>query len=284
MPDNQEEKNNRLPRVLLWLGGIALALLFLLGIANLVAPSAVQRLLVGATSTPAVSPTPAPPKAAIVDQTGFSFPSPEFIAQAQAYLEDAGYVVDLYPPEEVTVEFFRTLPDRGYRLILFQSHATSEVLLEGGGDVSQYNPPPGPFLFTTELYDEHRYIRMQIDDQLRASKLFYEDSPRLFALGPKFVRSSMDGLFPDTVIIIGGCQSLAAPDLAQAFLERGASVVIGWDEMVGLAHNNEAVLHLLHGLTVEGLSPQEAVEATREEVGPDPTYESVLSYLEGHTD
>ncbi len=279
MQDNREEKNKRLPRVLLWLGGIALALLFLLGIANLVAPSAVQRLLVGATSTPSASSTPAPPKAAIVDQTGFSFPSPEFIAQAQAYLEDAGYEVDLYPPEEVTVEFFRTLPDRGYRLILFQSHATSEVLLEGGGDVGQYNPPPGPFLFTTELYDEHRYIGMQIDDQLRASKLFYDDSPRLFALGPKFVRSSMNGLFPDTVIIIGGCQSLAAPDLAQAFLERGASVVIGWDDMVDLMHNNEAMLRLLRGLTVEGLSPQEAVEVTRKEVGPDPTYESVLSYL-----
>jgi hypothetical protein len=276
---SQEKKKIDSSRILLWGGGVVLALLFLLGVANLLAPRAVQRLLVGSTATPLASPTFAPPKAAIVDQTGFSFPSPEFIAQAQEYLEEAGYVVDVYPPEEVTVDFFTTLPDRGYRLILFQTHATSEVLLEGGGDVSQYEPSPGPFLFTTELYEMHRYIRLQMDDQLRASKLFYEDSPRLFALGPKFVRSSMNGFFLDTVIIIGGCQSLAEPDLAEAFLERGASIVIGWDAMVDLSHNNKTMLHLLQSMTVEGLSPQEAVAAARAEIGADPTYESSLAYL-----
>jgi hypothetical protein len=275
----QEKKELNISRILLWAGGVLLVLLFLLGVANLLAPRAVQRLLVGSTATPSASPTFAPPKAAIVDQTGFSFPSPEFIAQAQEYLEEAGYVVDVYPPEKVTVDFFTALPDRGYRLILFQTHATSEVLLEGGGDVNQYAPSPGPFIFTTELYEMHRYIRLQMDDQLRASQLFYEDSPRLFALGPKFIRSSMNGFFLDTVIIIGGCQSLAEPDLAEAFLERGASVVIGWSDMVDLSHNNKTMLHLLQSMTVEGLSPQEAVETTREEIGSDPTYKSSLAYL-----
>jgi hypothetical protein len=273
------KKKEKLPRILLWLGGVVLVLLFLLGAVNLLAPQAVQRLLVGPTATPLPSSTFAPPKAAIVDQTGFSFPSPEFIAQAQEYLEESGYVVDVYPPEEITVEFLSSLPERGYRLILFQTHATSEVLLEGGGDVSQYDPSPGPFIFTTELYEMHRYIRLQMDDQLRASKLFYDDSPRLFAIGPRFVRSTMRGVFLDTVIIIGGCQSLAAPDMAEAFLERGASVVIGWDDMVDLSHNNKAMLHLLEGITVEGLAPQQAAAATREEIGPDANYGSNLVYL-----
>lgn len=266
-------------RMLLWLGGGVLALLFLLGLANMLAPRAMQRVLMGPEPTPGPTATPPPPKAAIVDQTGFSFPSPKFIAQAEDYMEGAGYEVDLYPPEEITVDFFRDLPDKGYRLILFQSHATSEVLLEGGGDASEYNPSPGPFLFTTELYEKGRYLRLQIDDQLRASKLFYEDSPRLFAIGPKFVDSSMNGYFPDTVIIIGGCQSLAHPDLAQSFLDRGASIVIGWDDMVDLGHNNDAMLSLLKGMLGEGLSPEEAVAVTREEVGEDPNYGSQLKYL-----
>ncbi|MEA3459408.1 MAG: hypothetical protein U9R11_01820, partial [Chloroflexota bacterium] len=68
--------------------------------------------------------------------------------------------------------------------------------------------------------------------------------------------------------------------LAQAFLDRGALMVIGWDEMVDLSHNNRAVLHLLQALTVEGLPPQRAVEETMEEIGPDPTYGSSLILLQ----
>lgn len=265
-------------RVLAWLGGLTGALLILMVLLNLLTPRLMERLMLGPAPTPSPSPPPGPPKAAIVDQTGFSFPSPGFIAQAREYLEEAGYKVNLYPPEEITVEFLRTLPHQGYQLILFQTHSTSEVVVEGQrGDASHH--PPGPFLFTTERYDKHRYIRLQLDDHIRASKLFYEDSPMLFAIGPKFVRSSMSGLFHDTVIIIGGCQSLAAPDLAQAFLDRGASVVIGWDGMVDLGHNNRAILHLLQALTGEGLTLERAVEKTMEEIGPDPTYGSVLTHL-----
>jgi hypothetical protein len=274
----EEERGPNRNRMLLWLGGSTLALLLLMGIANLVAPRAVQRVLVG-TPTPTPSPTPTEPRAAIIDQTGFSFPTPEFLDQAQAYLERAGYSVDRYPPEAVTVNFLSSLPGRGYSLILFQTHASSRVILpddqQGAGDYA-----PGPFLFTTEPYQQQRHLRLQLDDQVRASKLFHEDSPVLFAVGPRFVRRSMQGYFSDTVIILGGCQSLAVPDLAQALLERGASTVIGWDEMVDLSHNNEAVLRLLEAMTAEGLPPQEAVARAMAEVGPDPNYGSSLDLIQ----
>lgn len=265
-------------RVVLWLGALALAILLTLGLANLLAPRAVQRLLVGRPPTLTPTAKPGPPRAAIVDQTGYSFPSPEFIAQAEEYLQEAGYEVDVYPPEQVTVDFLRTLPRQGYALILFQTHATSQVVLDEEGGAPS-DAPPGPFLFTTEHYEKQRYVRLQLEDQVRASKLFYEDSPKLFAVGPKFVRRSMAGLFPDTVIIIGGCQSLAVPDLARALLERGASVVIGWDNMVDLSHNNRAVLHLLQAMA-KGLSPEQAVKAAMEEIGSDPSFGSSLDLLE----
>lgn len=214
-----------------------------------------------------------------MDQTSISFPCPEFIAEARGYLEQAGYSVDAYPPAAVTVDFYRTLPAHGYRFILLQTHSTSQVVLEEErANSGEY--PPGPFLFTSELYEQSRYLTLQLDDQIRASKLLFEESPMLFAVGPTFVRKSMQGRFEDTLIIIGGCQSMAYPDLAQAFLDRGASAVIGWDEMVSLAHNNKAVLHLLQALTVDGLSPDEAVEATMDEVGPDPAYGSALILLQ----
>jgi hypothetical protein len=278
MTEEQRGQPRNIARILLAAGGVLLALLLAVGIANLVAPQAMQRILVGAP-TPLPTSLPEQPRAAIIDQTGLSFPTPDFLAQAEAYLEGAGYAVDRYPPEVLSVDFFRTLPAGEYDLILFQTHATSEVMLEGEEEIDT-EAAPGPFLFTTEAYHQQRYLRLQLEDQLRASRLFHEDSPLLFALGPRFVQRSMRGYFSNTVIIIGGCQSLAAPDLAQAFLDRGASVVIGWDEMVNLSHNNRAMLALLEGMTVEELSPQEAVERTMAVVGPDPSYQSSLHLLE----
>ncbi len=265
-------------RILLWAGGVALALLLLVGLVNLTAPRALEGLF-GGSLTPTASPTPTQPQAAIIDQTGYSFPSPDFIAQAEAYLEQAGYVVTYHPPEEITVSFYRMLPDKGYDFILFQTHSTSQVMVRDE-EKDQSDVDPGPFLFTTELYAQQRHLTLQMTDQVRASELFFEGSPLLFAVGPDFVRRSMRGLFPDTVIIIGGCQSLAAPDLAQAFLDKGASVVIGWDEMVNLSHNNRAVLRLLEAMLAEGQSPQEAVETTMADVGPDPGYDSSLNLMQ----
>ena len=271
-------KRRAIPKIVLWVGGGFLAVLLALGGLNLLAPRAVERLFVGAP-TPLPVATPAQPKAAIIDQTGLSFPTPDFLAEAETYLVEAGYTVDQYPPDVLTVDFYRTLPAKGYDLILFQTHATTEVMLEGE-DSQSSSAAPGPFLFTTEEYQQQRYLRLQLEDQVRASRLFFEGSPLLFALGPKFVERSMRGTFANTVIIIGGCQSLAVPDLAQAFLDRGASVVIGWDEMVNLSHNNSAMLALLEGLTAEGLSAPEAVERTMQAVGPDPSYNSSLVFLQ----
>lgn len=89
----------------------------------------------------------------------------------------------------------------------------------------------------------------------------------------------MIGRFGDTLIIIAGCQSLGTFDMARALVERGASAVIGWDEWVDLAHNDRAILHLLEALTAQGLTVKQAVEKTMGEVGPDPTYKSVLTYF-----
>lgn len=265
-------------RLVLWLSGGALALLFLIGVVNVAAPGALGRISVAPPSpTPPVAPSQ--PRAAIIDQTGYSFPSPDFIAQATTYLEEAGYTVTYYPPKEVTVSFYRGLPDQGYEFILFQTHSTSQVVSRDGAG-GQSDLSPGPFLFTTELYERQRYIPLQMSDQVRASQLFYEDAPELFAIGPSFVRRSMGGFFPDTVIVIGGCQSLAAPDLARAFLEKGASAVIGWDDMVDLSHNNRSMLHLLEAMLVDGAPPAKAVETTMAAVGPDPRFESSLDVME----
>ena len=226
------------------------------------------------SSPPQVTLTPEPEvrKAALVDQIALTNPNPEFTDQALAYLKEAGFSTDVYEGEEVTVEFFRTLPEKGYQLILFRSHSTN--ILNG-------TIPGGPvFLFTSEVYDKHKYVKEQLANRIGRARILYDDnSPLYFAIVSGFVRREMTGRFDDTLIIIGGCQSLGTPDLAQAFIDRGASAVVGWNEWVDLSHNDEAILHLLRGLTTEKLTLEQAVRKTMNEIGPDPAYDSSLTYL-----
>ena len=227
------------------------------------------------TPTPTTEPEGGRPryrKAALVDQIALMNPDPEFTEQALAYLNEAGFSADVYEGEEVTVELFRTLPEKGYQLILFRSHSTN-VLNEA--------IPGGPvFLFTSEVYDKSKYVKEQLANRIGRAKILYgENSPLYFAIIAGFVRYEMVGHFDDTLIIIGGCQSLGTPDLAQAFIDRGASAVIGWNDWVDLSHNDQAILHLLRGLTTEKLTLEQAVRKTMNEIGPDPAYDSSLTYL-----
>ena len=218
------------------------------------------------------TPEPKPRKAALVDQLALTNPDPEFTDQALAYLNEAGFSTDVYEGEEVTVELFRTLPEKGYQLILFRSHSTN-ILNE--------TIPGGPvFLFTSEVYDKNKYVKEQLANRIGRAKILYdENSPLYFAIVAGFVRHEMVGHFDDTLIIIGGCQSLGTPDLAQAFIERGASAVVGWNDWVDLSHNDQTLLHLLRGLTTEQLTLEQAVRKTMNEIGPDPAYDSTLTYL-----
>jgi len=222
-------------------------------------------------------------KAALVDQIALTNPNPEFTEKALTYLKEVGFSVDVYEGEEVTIEFYRTLPTKGYKLILMRTHATN-ILNEKiqGGPV---------FLFTSEVYEKKRYVKEQLANRIGRAELLYnpstssgqgENPPSYFAIVAGFVRHEMVGRFDDTLIIIGGCQSLGTPDLAQAFIDRGAAAVVGWNEWVDLSHNDQA---LLRGLTGDKLTLEQAVRKTMNEIGPDPAYDSILTYLskEGRT-
>ena len=265
-PRSKEKHRKRAwGRYLLWTG-YAAAILFLLFLifSTIAAPSA------NPTPTATLASEPARRKAAIVDQVGLSYPNPEFTEKALAYLKGAGFDVEVCKAEDVTVEFYRTLPAQGYELIVLRTHSTNIVNKTQRGPV---------FLFTSEVYDKRRYRREQLFNQIGSARVLYDEAaPLYFAIISGFVRQAMVGRFKGTLIIIGGCQSLGTLDMAEALVERGASAVIGWDEWVDLAHNDRAILHLLHALTVEGLTVEEAVERTMSEVGPDPTYKAVLTY------
>ena len=210
-----------------------------------------------------------PPTAAIVDHLSLTYPNQGFIDRATATLEQAGYAVDYYPGEEVTVDFYRGLSAPDYDMIIFRAHSTRFQ------EEWRSRPWDLVFLFTSEPYSE----AVHVEDQalLRLGVVRYqEDSDKYFGIAPRFVTRSMEGRFDDTTILIMGCEGLSTATMAEAFVQKGASSVISWSDTVSAAHTDAATERLLEHLLVGRVSPGDAVAQTMAEVGPDPWFDSVL--------
>ena len=216
-------------------------------------------------------------RAVIVDQLSLTQPNPDFISEARATLAAAGYTVEYISGEDVTVDIYRSLPDRGYDLVLLRVHAgiTTEVNEATGEKTgTEYVS-----LFTGEAYDEGKYA----DEQLNRLGIarYNEGSDPLFGIGPAFVDDSMQGDFGGALIVMMGCDGLRSQRTAEAFLDRGASAFVSWTKPISASHTDMATEALLQRLLIDELPVEEAVAQTAEEVGPDPVYEGELRVLGG---
>ena len=84
--------------------------------------------------------------------------------------------------------------------------------------------------------------------------------------------------FDSTAIIMMGCSCLFLTDMAEAFIDKGASVYLGWDGTVDLYYVDRATPYLMGQLCTEKATIKEAVKNTRNVIGPDPKYNAVLKY------
>ncbi len=211
-----------------------------------------------------------PPRAAIVDQLSLTSPNPGFVEAATETLEQAGYVVDYYPGEQVTVDFYRNLPTHGYDLLIMRVHAARRP------EVLASKLPDEASLFTSELYDRTKHVDEQND--LRLVKVSYYEGAKevYFGIRSDFITSSMKGNFDGATIVLMGCDTTRGRAMAEAFLQKGAKAVVGWSDLVSAVHTDEATERLLQKVTLDGLPTAEAVEQTMEEVGPDPSFGSTL--------
>ena len=241
----------------------------------LVAASAAIAAVAGFAFWPSDT-SPARPKAVIIDQLAITDPNPDFVNAAGTRLQDAGYAVDYYRSDEVTVDFYRDLPTHGYKLIVIRSHASQKVF-ERDPATDRAIEKDGVALFTNERYSDLTHT----DDQ-RDYRLGIGSYPQLaitdkyFLIGPAFVQSSMNGAFHDGTIVLMGCGGLSTTGLAQAFQRRGVTQFISWDTLVTAAHTDAATTALLSHLVTDGLPAADAVAKTMAEVGPDPSYGSRL--------
>jgi hypothetical protein len=217
--------------------------------------------------TPPAADSSGRPRAAIVDHLSLTEPDPAFTEAATDLLEQAGYAVDYFPGEEVTVEFYRQLPTWGHELIILRVHSAQGRV----GD----QPANWVTLFTVDPYDQTSYRSDQTKQRL--SKVsYFKGGPAYFGVMPSFIKSSAKGDFQGATIIIMGCDGLATDSMAEAFVEKGAKAVVAWDGLVSSEHTDTATERLLQHLLIDGLTLQQAVSQTMAEVGPDPSNDSVL--------
>jgi len=214
-------------------------------------------------------------KAAIVDQ-GSVAPTAgynqTFIQTTTNILKQAGYTVDYYPGESVTVDFYRNLPTHGYRLIILRVHSTATKTQGTEGPVT---------LFTSERASQTKYVYEQLTDQLLGVSFSKDEREKgiiYFGIPPLFVTQAMKGRFQNTIVIMMGCEGLDNPLMAMAFVEKGAKVYVSWNQAVSASHTDLATTRLLQHFLMEKLTLKESVQETFKEVGADPAYESLLIY------
>lgn len=209
-------------------------------------------------------------KAAIVDHLSISQPNKTFVETSMATLNTAGFEVHYFARENVTVDFYRNLPSYDFDLIIFRVHST--------GECSAENAPAWVVFFTGEPYSETTHFNEQMASQVVRVRFVGEQSDRYFGITPLFVKDCMNGRFSDTVIIAMGCDGLKHTSMADAFVQKGAKVYIGWDGDVFAHHTDLATTHLLQCLIKNRLTIAQAIAETNNKVGPDPSFNSKLRF------
>ena len=90
----------------------------------------------------------------------------------------------------------------------------------------------------------------------------------------------MVGTFPDSIIIVGGCQSASSHDLMESLIRRGADHVLGWDATIGSVDNDKAMTLLLEDILVNKVTLYDAVDKINKELISDFEYPSILKLFD----
>lgn len=223
-----------------------------------------------------------PPKVVIMDPLSITNPFSKNMDNAAQTLKDHGYGIAYIPPNppyNVEHDIFRDLPQSDAEIIIIRAHS-SDVTFSGNVVV---NNEIG--LFMSQEYIPSLYVEEQRANEIFPAR-FNDGRPGVyFSFGSKFVEDVMRGKFDDgTKIIVMGCNSLGNTTLADAFFEKGIDTYFGWKGSVTAEHTDKATEALINHLIVDGMDSKQAVEATNQEIGPDPYFGGRLEVIENEKD
>jgi len=220
-------------------------------------------------------------KAVIIDQLYDAHPNDIFHKRVTGYFEKAGYEVDIITTEDVTVDFFKKLPSLNYEYVIYRGHSLAD------GNVKKLSSAT---LFTGEKHDYHKYIKEQFEGHVgKGVPYLWAEVKALggfenlqdetyFVIGADLIEEVSIGTFPDSKIILGGCETAEKEALANAFLNRGASEVVGWSGLIGLKDNDLLIGLLLNQTLVNDVELEEAVKLVNEEFTGRLVYKTDLVY------
>jgi len=208
---------------------------------------------------------PAELTAALVDSLYVSSPNNVFTSKLTETLNQAGFTVDIYQGEDVTVDFLKTLPEN-YDLLVLRMHS------------AVHSGTLGLYLFTAEPYSEEKHLNEQYFYLVKKAYAFNESEP-VFAVNWMFIKRCMTTKFNGTLVIMMGCDGALDLGMAREFFNQGATAYIAWNGMVLPSHIDKATLQLIKNLYAENLTLQQAVERTNKQVGPDPNDNSTLTLI-----
>ena len=202
-------------------------------------------------------------KVALIDALHSTYPNLNFSRSLNRTLVEAGFRVDIYEGNEVTVDFLKELKS-GYKLVILRMHSA----LSSSNEL---------YFFTDEPYSEGKYAE---EEYFRLVKKAYasDDSEPVFAVNWGFIERLMAGRFNGTLVVAMGCDGARDSWMAKEFANQGAIGYIAWTGPVLLSHSDQATLYLIESLYKEKLSLESAVEKTNNQIGPDPESNAILDH------
>lgn len=205
---------------------------------------------------------PQPKLAAILDGLSIDRPNQTFIETVNRILDQAGFTVHFYGPENVTLNLLRKLPSKGYSLVIFRVH---------GGRIKQ---PIGIFLggglFIERCGPESHKKEVESGYVLLGRPFLSEE---IYCVAPPhYITDKLDGKFQNTIIIAMSCFTGDDDVMANAFFKRGAKAYIGFRGEVSPSYVDAFTVNFLQKLYIKNLPIEEAFNQAKKDLGADPQY------------
>ena len=207
-----------------------------------------------------------PRTALIIDQLSLGYPRPQIIETITRLLRNNGYTVRYVPYQDVSVEFFRTLPTLRADLILLRIHSSARIYAPNNEVVEDASVS----LCTGEPVSQ-KYRQERNSGQLGGFETAGADT-LFFSVRDAFFRRNAVGRFNQAVILMMGCESLRIPSTAQTFLDMGAQAIVGWSDQLSVEYMDQATIALLEEWIHNGQSLAEAIKITQRRIGRDSYY------------
>ena len=192
-----------------------------------------------------------PMTAAIVDQLRQDYPDASFVSNMTNMLQNHGFNVTYYGGP-IDVEFYKKLATYNYGIIILRAHSALR------NDNSTID------LFTSEKYAPGIYDQELSDGDLAIGEFYDRPGEQYFVVTSKFISDYMEGGFSQSIVIAMGCQSLkpGCEQMAQAFIDKGASAYIGWSDIVFPEDTDNQTMRLMSMLLDEDFTLSYAVVGT----------------------